>query len=103
MRALYYFYLVRIFGDVPKITTVQSELGELQVSRAPVKEIYDEIIIPDLLEAEQPDLAFSDHTGRVSMGAVKALLAVSILRMPVILCKEVNLITQNRLNVHWRL
>lgn len=75
MRALYYFYLVRIFGDVPKITTVQSELGELQVSRAPVKEIYDEIIIPDLLEAEQSDLAFSDHTGRVSMGAVKALLA----------------------------
>ena len=75
MRALYYFYLVRIFGDVPKITTIQSELGELQVSRAPVKEIYDEIIIPDLLEAEQSDLAFSDHTGRVSMGAVKALLA----------------------------
>lgn len=58
MRALYYFYLVRIFGDVPKITTVQSELGELQVSRALVKEIYDEIIIPDLLEAEQSDLAF---------------------------------------------
>ena len=50
-------------------------MGELQVSRAPVKEIYDEIIIPDLLEAEQSDLAFSDHTGRVSMGAVKALLA----------------------------
>lgn len=75
MRALYYFYLVRIFGDVPKITSVQSELGQLQVSRAPVKEIYDEIILPDLLEAEQSGLAFSDPAGRVSMGAVKALLA----------------------------
>ena len=75
MRALYYFYLVRIFGDVPKITTVQSELDELQVFRSPVKEIYDEIIIPDLLEAEQSSLVFSDHTGRISKAAVKALLA----------------------------
>lgn len=75
MRALYYFYLVRIFGDVPKITTVQSELGELQVSRSPAKEIYDEIIIPDLLEAEKSKLPFNEQTGRVSMAAVKALLA----------------------------
>lgn len=75
MRALYYFYLVRIFGDVPKITELQTELGELQIERSPVKEIYDEIIIPDLLEAEQSGLAFADHTGRASMAAVKALLA----------------------------
>lgn len=75
MRALYYFYLVRLFGDIPKITTVETQLGELQVSRSPVKEIYEEIILPDLLEAEQSDLPFSDPTGRVSMGAVKALLA----------------------------
>mgnify|MGYP000035923762 CR=1 FL=1 len=75
MRALYYFYLVRIFGDVPKITTVQTSLGELQIERSPVKEIYDEIIIPDLLEAEKSGLAFADHTGRVSMAAVKSLLA----------------------------
>ena len=31
MRALYYFYLVRIFGDLPKITEVQSELVELYI------------------------------------------------------------------------
>ena len=52
MRALYYFYLVRIFGDLPKITEVQSELAELYIPRSPIKEIYDEIIIPDLLNAE---------------------------------------------------
>jgi len=75
MRALYYFYLVRIFGDVPKITAIQSELSELMVSKSPVKEIYDEIIIPDLLAAESSKLPFKDQTGRVSMGAVKALLA----------------------------
>lgn len=72
MRALYYFYLVRIFGDVPKIIRIQSEL---QVSRSPAKEIYDEIIIPDLLEAENSKLPIKDQTGRVSMSAVKALLA----------------------------
>jgi hypothetical protein len=75
MRALYYFYLVRIFGDVPKIQTVQYELEELQVARAPIKEIYDELIIPDLLFAENSDLPFVENTGRVSMAAVKALLA----------------------------
>ncbi len=75
MRALYYFYLVRIFGDVPKITTLQTELSELKSERSPAKEIYDEIIIPDLLAAEKSLLPFTDETGRVSMGAVKTLLA----------------------------
>ncbi|HUX58015.1 MAG TPA: RagB/SusD family nutrient uptake outer membrane protein [Bacteroidales bacterium] len=75
MRALYYFYLVRIYGDVPKLTDTQYELSELQVSRTPVKEIYDEIIIPDLLEAEISLLPTKDQTGRISMGAVKSLLA----------------------------
>lgn len=75
MRALYYFYLVRIFGDVPKITRPQTELAELQVTRSPLKEIYDEIIIPDLLAAEQTALPLKDETGRVSMNAVKTLLA----------------------------
>lgn len=75
MRALYYFYLVRIFGDVPNIQNVQYELGELEVERKPVKEIYDEIIIPDLLFAENTELPFVENTGRVSKASVKALLA----------------------------
>lgn len=75
MRALYYFYMVRIFGDIPKITKVQTQLSDLYVSRSPVKEIYDEVIIPDLLEAEKSTLPPKDEIGRVSMGAVKALLA----------------------------
>ena len=75
MRALYYFYLIRIFGDVPKIVIPQTELSELQVTKSPVKEIYDEIIIPDLLYAEKSQLPYKDETGRVSMGAVKTLIA----------------------------
>ena len=75
MRAFYYFYLVRMFGDVPKITTNSENLDEVQIPRSPSKEIYDEIIIPDLLEAEKSSLPWKDATGRISMGAIKAILA----------------------------
>ena len=75
MRAMYYFYLVRIFGDVPKIDAVQKEMSELMVTRASVKEIYDEIIIPDLLYAEQSQIPQTERTGRASMAIVKSLLA----------------------------
>lgn len=75
LRAFYYFYLVRMFGDVPKITTVVANLDSVRPSRSPVKEIYDEIIIPDLLYAESSTLPWQDNTGKVSMGAVKSLLA----------------------------
>lgn len=75
LRAFYYFHLVRMFGDVPKITEVVSDLNNIQPSRSPVKEIYDEIIIPDLLTAETSSLPWQDNTGKVSMGAVKSLLA----------------------------
>src|SRR3546814_715396 len=75
LRAFYYFYLVRMFGDVPKIPENISDLGQIQTPRSPVKEIYDDIIIPDLLFAEGSTLPWKDATGRVSMGIIKALLA----------------------------
>jgi starch-binding outer membrane protein, SusD/RagB family len=75
MRALYYFYLARMYGDVPKITQLATQLSEVQTPRSPVKEIYDEIIIPDLVEAEKSTLPWRDETGKVSMGLVKSLLA----------------------------
>jgi len=75
MRAFYYFQLVRIFGDVPNITEVIASLNEVETPRAPVKQIYDEIIIPDLQFAETSGLPWTDNSGRVSMGLVKTLLA----------------------------
>ena len=75
MRALYYFFLVRMYGDVPKVTVVPTDINGLNLSRSPAKSIYDSIIIPDLLTAEKSTLAWQDGTGRVSMGAVKSLLA----------------------------
>ncbi|ETZ22721.1 hypothetical protein N824_22880 [Pedobacter sp. V48] len=74
LRALYYFYLVRMYGAVPKVTETPKDLN-LNFPRTAAKEIYDSIIIPDLLEAEKSTLAWKDATGLVSMGAVKSILA----------------------------
>jgi hypothetical protein len=74
LRALYYFYLVRMYGAVPKVIEPPKDLN-LQISRVPAKQIYDEVIIPDLLEAEKSTLPWKDGTGKVSMAAVKSLLA----------------------------
>lgn len=75
LRAFYYFYLVRMYGDVPKITDVVDDLAEVRPSREPAKVIYDEVIIPDLLLAEQSTLPWNDASGLVSMSAVKSILA----------------------------
>jgi len=75
LRALYYFFLVRMYGAVPNITTVPTDVNTLNVSRSPAKNIYDSIIIPDLLLAEKSTLPWKDITGHVSMGAVESILA----------------------------
>ena len=74
LRALYYFFLVRMYGAVPNMTSVPSSLN-LNLSRSPAKNIYDSIIIPDLLLAENSSLAWKSSTGLISMGAVKSILA----------------------------
>ncbi len=75
MRAFYYFYLVRMYGGVPKITEVLNDLSTVRPPRDSVKTIYDDVIIPDLLEAETSSLPWRDNTGLVSMSAIKSLLA----------------------------
>lgn len=74
LRALYYFYLVRMYGAVPKVTSVPKDLN-LNLARTPAKNIYDSIIIPDLLLAEKSTLGWSSSAGNVSMGAIESLLA----------------------------
>lgn len=74
LRALYYFFLVRMYGALPMVTSVPKNLN-LKISRSPAKSIYDSVIIPDLLTAESSTLRWQDNTGLVSMSAVKSLLA----------------------------
>ena len=76
LRALFYFNLVRAFGDVPKVTVVDAAFDAV---RSPKSEIYDEIIIPDLIFAASTLPEKSQYNvedlGRATRGAAKAILA----------------------------
>jgi len=73
LRALAYYDLVRIFGDVPRVTAPPSIDQDLLYSRAPVAEIYD-LIKADLTEAAEL-LPEARPNGRATSGAAKAYLA----------------------------
>ncbi len=75
LRALFYFNLVRFFGDVPLVTIDTRELGDLNVSRTPVDQVYG-LIIEDLTFAENnlPPMYPASEIGRATQGAAKALL-----------------------------
>ena len=78
MRALSYFYLVRLWGAVPIIENNLDVLTNSQVSRNRVEDIYT-LILNDLAFAEANCPLKSRYSGtdaaRVSQGAAKALLA----------------------------
>lgn len=82
LRAYFYYNLVNIFGDVPlKITPTQSEKDAL-LPKTPVKEIYEQVIVPDLIIAETANLPLTPQgSGRASIGAAKTLLAKVYLSM----------------------
>jgi hypothetical protein len=81
LRALYYYYLVRLHGDVPLITsTVDFSSPDLFPSRSTIQQVYD-LIVSDLKAVEQSGLPDVDITGRASLGAVKSLLASVYLTM----------------------
>lgn len=77
LRALFYLDLVRAWGKVPKVTTVNVPLG---LQRAPVEEIHD-LIEADLLTAidmlwERGDERYAaSDLGRATKGSAQALLA----------------------------
>jgi len=78
LRALYYFYQVRLFGEVPLLTEPATIYKNLKPERAPVEDIY-ELIISDLKEAAEllPEASSYDEKdlGRASKGAALGFLA----------------------------
>lgn len=76
LRALAYFNLVRIFGDVPMVTEPVGIADSYKAARTAVATIYQEVIIPDLLDAETklPASYTGQNVGRATKGAAKALL-----------------------------
>lgn len=73
VRALTYFNLVRLWGDVPLVTTATQDPFELfSVGRSPVSEVYSQIVT-DLNDAIA-NLPGSNDVGRANRGAAQALL-----------------------------
>lgn len=79
-RALVYFYLVNLFGDIPLVTTTDYSISSL-LPRSPAEKVYRQIIAD--LETAQTDLkesyvttaAFADDRTRPNKAAATALLA----------------------------
>ena len=82
MRALHYFWLVQLWGDVPLITTAILNWQDPNVTapRTSSSEVY-ELIVADLLEAEAAGFPMTDASGLASQAAVKSLLAKVYLTM----------------------
>jgi hypothetical protein len=82
LRAWSYFYLVRIFGDVPLLTkpVLTANSPDMFPGRTSTEDVYKQIVA-DLIEAEASGLPWRDVTGRTSLGAVKSLLAEVYLTM----------------------
>ncbi|GEO03564.1 membrane protein [Adhaeribacter aerolatus] len=77
IRALTYFYLVQIWGDVPLvIEETKDPIASINHTRAPVTEVYNQIIT-DLTEAAEalPITVNAANDGRVTKGAALGLLA----------------------------
>lgn len=75
IRAFLYYHLVRLYGDVPLITTpIDGSSPDLYPTRTAQADVYN-LIIADLQAAEQSGLPAVDRSGRISQGAVKALLS----------------------------
>ena len=81
LRAFYYFQLVQMFGNIPLITEpVNLQSDQLRPSAATPEAIYNQIV-EDLKAAEASGLPMTENSGKVTLGAVKSLLAKVYLTM----------------------
>lgn len=82
LRAFHYFWLVRLWGDIPLITTPILDWKDPNVTapRASSESVYA-LIEADLLDAEAAAFPMTDASGLASQAAVKSLLAKVYLTM----------------------
>jgi hypothetical protein len=79
IRALAYFYLVRLYKDVPYVTEPSiDDTKEFKLPKMSGDEILD-LLIPDLILAEKNAIKYwseeKDNKGRITKNAIRALLA----------------------------
>lgn len=73
LRAMCYFDLTILFGDVPLKLTASKDGDDLKMPKTPRSEVYDQIV-KDFKEAI-PHLAWKEDAERISKGAAIGLLA----------------------------
>ena len=87
LRALAYFNLVRLYGDVPKVTAPFDNPNKaFGIGRTPVDDIYNSVIIPDLEFAidncyKKGDNALRGEEARATSGAALTILGKVYLTM----------------------
>jgi hypothetical protein len=84
LRALNYFNMVRLWGDVPLILKEIANFGDIEdVSRTPASQVYDQIItdLQDAIAILPVSYDNASDAGRVTRGAAKALLGKVYLTM----------------------
>jgi tetratricopeptide (TPR) repeat protein len=78
LRALGYFNIVRMFGDVPLVTAPVTDIdASYKIGRTPVAEVYAQIItdLTDAIAVLPP--AYSDaEVGQATLGAAQSLLGM---------------------------
>ena len=74
MRALFYFHLAKNFGDVPVRKEPVMGIGDVELAKSPIKDVY-KFIIEDLLFAEANLPASTTVRGRPINMTATALLA----------------------------
>ncbi|MDO6802025.1 RagB/SusD family nutrient uptake outer membrane protein [Wenyingzhuangia sp. 1_MG-2023] len=74
LRAFCYFQLVRTWGDMPLVINSITDASDYNLPRSSVDEVYDQIIIPDLLFAEENGWD-TLHEGRLTKWSAKVILA----------------------------
>lgn len=75
LRAFFYFNLVRFYGEVPLLTKVVTAFESLTIPRSPVSEIYNTIILPDLIESIELLPNSPTQIGRAYKDAARGVLA----------------------------
>jgi hypothetical protein len=87
LRAFAYFYLVRLYGDVPMVTKrFEDPSTSFGIGRTPVNDIYTKVIIPDLEYAsencyEKGAAAISGEEARATKGTALTILGEVYLTM----------------------
>ncbi|TDO05411.1 RagB/SusD family nutrient uptake outer membrane protein [Sunxiuqinia elliptica] len=76
LRGYYYFLLASNYGGVPLLLTAEPDINNVDVPRASLREVYDQVL-SDMTQAESlvAEASDLDGGGRISRSAVQGILA----------------------------